>query len=97
MNIQDIVFAKDTINKCLILCQVCTDLKILPWEHHWSDNELNIFAKLTKDIYYSGKTIISANADLSYVVDSDEIVHCVASSSWIWQFDGCKESEIKTQ
>lgn len=30
-----------------------------------------------------------------YVVDEHEVIHCISSSSWIAQFDGCKESEIE--
>ncbi len=97
MKLKDVLFVKEIISKCLTLCQVCTDLNILPWNHHWSEEELNVLSKLIKDIYYAGKSIISANADLGYIVDNEDIIHCVTSSSWIWQFDGCKETEIKTQ
>ena len=39
--------------------------------------------------------LVRANAYCGYVVDDRDNIHCICSSSWIAQFDGCKESEIE--
>ena len=39
--------------------------------------------------------LVSANEYCGYVVDNNGIIHCINSSPWIAQFDGCKESEIE--
>lgn len=97
MKLTDITFAKEIITKCLTICQICSELHFLPWERTWEGPETNILSQIIKDVYASDKTITSANADLGYVVDNEGFIHCINSPSWIWQFDGCKETEIKIQ
>ena len=41
-----------------------------------------------------GFKIVSANPTLGYLIDDKGCIHCISSSEWIWQFDGCQESEI---
>lgn len=38
--------------------------------------------------------LVRANDMCGYVVDNNDNIHCICSSSWIAQFDGCKEWEI---
>ena len=39
--------------------------------------------------------LVRANEMCGYVVDNNDNIHCISSSSWIAQFDGCKEWEIE--
>lgn len=39
--------------------------------------------------------LVRANEMCGYVVDNNDNIHCICSSSWIAQFDGCKEWEIE--
>lgn len=41
------------------------------------------------------RTLERADHMRGYVVDNNDVIHCVGASSWIAQFDGCKESEIE--
>lgn len=38
--------------------------------------------------------LIDANEELGYVVDKDNIMHCITSNSVIFSFDGCDVSEL---
>ena len=41
------------------------------------------------------KRLVRGNFDCGYVVDNNDVIHCINSSSWMFQFDGCKENEIQ--
>ena len=40
--------------------------------------------------------LIDANEELGYVVDKDNIMHCITSNSFVFSFDGCDVRELST-
>lgn len=87
------------------IINMCVEMKKMEVNGYSVEDMRNRFAKdlHSECIFYAAlskmrgeyETLIRANHMCGYVVDNNEIIHCIGASSWIAQFDGCKESEIE--
>ena len=63
------------------------------------DNEIlsaqsELFQSSVNELSIHPDDLIDANESMGYVVDKDNIMHCITSNSFVFSFDGCDVNEL---